>query len=99
MKFIVIFSHIFEYFWVTSCYINVMMDEEDFISNLDWDPFYLARIFDVDFYDMSELWNDPSAVSDSEIVHAMDTKYCPIVEDISVDDECLYDAVQAIENE
>ena len=81
-----------------TCNISSMEDSE-LIGNLDWDPAYLALIFDSDFEDMSELWNDSLSVSDSKILHAMDTKYCPIIEDITIDDDCLVSAIEAIENE
>ena len=34
------------------------MEDNNLFENLDWDPCYLARIFDTDFNNMSELWND-----------------------------------------
>ena len=47
------------------------------VNNLDWDPLYLASIFDVDFDECSDLWE--SDISDQElldIVGDMET-YCP----------------------
>ena len=78
---------------------NVVMEDYELISNLDWDPGYLSMLFESDFNDMSDLWNDSLGVSDSEILHAMDTRYCPIIEDISIDYECLYNAVEVIESQ
>ena len=40
------------------------MDDSVIIKNLDWDPVYLASIFDTDFYEMSDLWNCLAEVSD-----------------------------------
>ena len=68
-------------------------------ANCDWDPSYLSCIFDVDFDDCSDLWI--SDVSDSDllgIVTIMES-YCPIVEDISMDDNELCQAVEKIEEE
>ena len=78
--------------------------DEDFHSNLDWDPCYLSFIFDVEFDDMSDLWDFDQSSKDSELVEVMDgykksDKYVPLVEDISLDDEFLRDAVETIEHE
>ena len=70
------------------------MDNLDLLLNRDWDPEYLQELFRTDFNDMSELWSD--AVSDTEMNKLAD-KYCPIVEDISMDDEELSHAVKTIE--
>ena len=63
-------------------------------SHCDWDPSYLSKIIDVHFNDMSELWtltvNDTDLVCESERVE----KYCPFVEDISMDDYELYNIVE-----
>ena len=61
--------------------------------NRDWDPLYLSLIFDVDFNDFSELWE--SNITDCDIVTALDSmeSYCPIVEDITMDDYELCSAV------
>ena len=69
------------------------------ITNRDWDPSYLKDIFAEDFNDYSELWE--SDIMDSEIVSEVNTleHYCPIVEDISLDDVTLSEAVEKIENE
>ena len=75
------------------------MDCGDILLNLDWDPCYLSSIFDEDFYDMSSLWD--KQVTDSEMMEInLDRQvYCPIVEDISLEDEVLRDAVERIESE
>ena len=69
------------------------------ITNRDWDPSYLKDIFAEDFNDYSELWE--SDIMDSEIVTEVNRleHYCPIVEDISLDDVTLSEAVEKIENE
>ena len=65
--------------------------------NHDWDPAYLSTIFDMDFYEFNDLWTN--SVNDSELVDvAKDVeKYCPIVEDISLNDSELCSAVESIE--
>ena len=80
------------------------MELDDIWFNLDWDPVYLASIFDVDFDDMSDLWDFDQSLKDSKLVEVMDgykksDKYVPLVEDISLDDEFLCDAVETIEHE
>ena len=68
--------------------VNVTMDVPDsaLFCNRDWDPLYLRGIFDTEF---NELWcsdiNDMDLLSHVEQVE----RYCPIVEDISLDDETL----------
>ena len=66
-------------------------------QNRDWDPSYLSTIFDMDFHDFNDLWI--SNTQDSELVKVAEhvEKYCPIVEDISMDDTELCNAVEAIE--
>ena len=63
----------------------------------DWDPCYLADIFNIDFNDFTDLWK--SNMSDSELVDAVREveKYSPVVEDISLDDSELCCAVEKIE--
>ena len=67
-----------------------------FCTNTDWDPAYLKYIFCQDFYEFCELWNN--SVGDKEFVNAVETAeqspYKPIVEDISMDDDTLYTAVE-----
>ena len=67
-----------------------------FVRNRDWDPEYLRCLFDEDFNDMSYLWRHSSDISDEDIVKA--DPYRPIVEDISMDDDTLREAVESIEN-
>ena len=73
--------------------------DRDFISNRDWDPVYLMSIFECDFHDTSDLW--VNEMNDLELLEAgkqFDT-YAPVVEDISLDDDVLYSAVEQIETE
>ena len=72
-----------------------------FVTNRDWDPSYLRDLVTQDFYDFRELWQNSNSVTDRELVQAVETvdKYCPVVEDISIDDVTLYQAVAEIENE
>ena len=69
------------------------------LCNRDWDPEYLACIFEVEFNDYSEMWC--SDIDDSELICAIERveKYSPIVEDISMDDIELCSAVEKIEEE
>ena len=66
----------------------------------DWDPTYLSQIFSQDFHEFSELWNS-SNIKDMGLVQEVEKieRYCPIVEDISIDDEVLCSAVEKIEDE
>ena len=72
-------------------------EEDNLWVNRDWDPCYLSQIFSEDFNDFTEMWS--TDVTDSEIVteaiHA--EHYCPLVEDISLDDAELCTAVEKIE--
>ena len=79
--------------------MDFSLDHTDILMNRDWDPVYLASIFDQDFNDMSELWS--SDMNDREVVHVANHGeiYSPIVEDISFDDSELCHAVEQIENE
>ena len=67
------------------------------MSDRIWDPGYLYEICQQDFYQFEELWgmnpNDMELVKEVEKVES----YCPIVEDISLDDEVLCSAVTDIE--
>ena len=75
--------------------------EEDLVNNCDWDPLYLWNIFESDFNDCSELWGNSMEVNDTELVKNVEKMECyvPIVEDISLEDEVLSEAVQKIEDE
>ena len=70
-----------------------------FTANTDWDPAYLRYIFSEDFYEFRELWH--SNVADTELVKIAEKSehYSPIVEDISLDDDTLYETVTQIEKE
>ena len=78
-----------------------MMDVSDAViwRNKDWDPSYLLDIFTEDFYNFDELWDN--SLSDSDLVEVVSKmeRYCPVVEDISMDDEELCKAVEQIEYE
>ena len=69
------------------------------MCNKDWDPSYLRMLFDEDFYEFNNLWT--SNVSDKEIITAEQStsKYVPIVEDISIEDEVLCNAVDQVEKQ
>ena len=77
------------------------MDVSDklLVTNINWDPAYLQDIFQQDFYEFKDLWS--ADVQDSQLVSEVDTmeKYCPITEDISIDDELLCTEVKRIESE
>ena len=65
--------------------------------NRDWDPAYLSEIFSEDFYEFSELWKSGNTTG-TELVKEVE-KYCPIVADLSMDDETLCSEVEKIETE
>ena len=67
------------------------------IRNLDWEPSYLKSIFDIDFPD--NLWC--REMDDSELLNTVTQleRYCLIVEDISMDDIDLCNAVEKVEAE
>ena len=75
------------------------LSDDYFIDNHDWDPSYLMDIFTQDFESFDSLWC--STISDIELVHNVEQveKYCPITEDISMDDNVLCSAVEKIEEE
>ena len=74
------------------------MESGDILLNLDWDPHYLRSIFDQDFYDMSSLWTSDYIIDKELVVSAKDEVYCPIVKDISIDDNVLVQAVSTRSN-
>ena len=80
--------------------IEMDVSDELLWSNKDWDPSYLTDIVTQDFYDFSELWNCGN-VPDQVLIKEADKvdRYCPIVEDISLDDDTLCTAVEKIEKE
>ena len=57
------------------------------------EPYYLSDIFSQDFYEFQDLWK--SNVLDSQLVQSVTKleKYSPKVEDISMEDEVLYQTV------
>ena len=67
--------------------------------NSDWDLSYLQVLFSEDFYEFDDLWL--SNMSDYELVKGIEKLdiYSPIVEDISLDDDQLVEAVEQIEHE
>ena len=72
--------------------------EDDLFLNLDWDPVYLAYLFREEFDDIDYLWdfeivNDLELLKMSEISDCVTEKYSPCVEDISLDDDVLCDAL------
>ena len=69
------------------------------IRNRDWDPSYLSLLLSQDFYEFNDLWS--SNVSDAELLNSEKEKnmYCPVGEDISMDDDTLCKAVEDIEME
>ena len=81
--------------------LHVVMDVPDsvIVWNRDWDPIYLGDLFREDFYDFKELWQ--SNVNDADLVMESNRleRYCPITEDISIEDTVLCDAVEKIEEE
>ena len=68
-------------------------------DNRDWDPSYLASLFSTDFFEFNDLWH--TDITDSELLKEMDKVECysPLVEDISLEDEELCQAVERIELE
>ena len=78
------------------------LSDRIFFTNNDWDPQYLREIVSQDFYDFTEHWQ--SSLANMELVEAVEKvvtsgRYCPLVENISLDDDTLYDAVAQIESE
>ena len=86
---------------INSCAFTFKLNMEcdDLFDNLDWDPCYLAELFKEDFFDLSHLWID--TVTDMEMLEFSNKfeKYNPCVEDISLEDDILVDAVSRIESE
>ena len=78
---------------------NMELTDRIFSANRDWDPSYLRYIFSQDFYEFHDLWH--SNVCDKELVKEAERTehYSPVVEDISMDDDTLYEAVAQIEHE
>ena len=73
-----------------------------FFTHCDWDPQYLRDLVTQDFYEFKEHWEN--SLPDIELVKATEgamatEAYRPLVEDISLDDEALCEAVEQIEYE
>ena len=81
--------------------VNVTMEvtETSLICNKDGDPVYLQTIFDTDFYEFTDLWT--TSVPDMELIRHVENveKYCTIVENISLNDNTLCEAVDQIGKE
>ena len=84
---------------------KLQMDDVLF-HDLDWDPDYLAGIFDTSFdniVEIGDMWCQNELVSDHELINSVENVgrevYKPIVEDISMDDDTLCHAVEQIESE
>ena len=79
--------------------IKMNLLDRVFMANRDWDPCYLRYIFSQDFYEFRDLWLN--GVSDQDMIKAVETVelYSPIVEDISLDNASLCEAVEQIERE
>ena len=76
--------------------VKMDLSDEYISNNRDWDPSYLCN---QDFYEFSDMWC--SNITDMEIVKETEKveTYCPITEDISMDDTVLCSAVKKIEKE
>ena len=77
------------------------VSDEIFSVNHDWDPVYLSEIVTGDFFEFDKLWDSKCNVSDVDLLKHVENMehYCPIVEDISMDDEILCSAVEKIKQE
>ena len=78
------------------------LSDRIFCIDRDWDPQYLREMISQNFYEFSDLWQN--GICDKELVGAVDRamateRYCPVVEDISIDDDTLYEAVAQKERE
>ena len=79
---------------------HMELSDRIFTVNRDWDPSYLRYIISQDFYDFCDLW--ANALPNEELLRATESspgRYCPVVEDLSVDNDTLYEAVAKIEEE
>ena len=89
-------------FFIVSLDGNMEVPDVVFGRNRDWDPTYLRDLMMDDFFDFSDLWSNEN-VGDTELVRAVNRceheYYCPVVEDISIEDEVLCNAVQKVEQE
>ena len=75
------------------------LSDRMFVMNHDWDPQYLRDIVSQDFYEFRDLWQ--SNISDCDLVREANDaeRYSPIIEDISMDDDTLCQAVEHIESQ
>ena len=83
------------------CWVIFEMEVSDelLLENRDWDLSYLSEILSADFHEFEDLWD--SNVNNCDLVSEINKveMYQPIVEDISLDDETLCEAVESIEKE
>ena len=79
--------------------VEIKVSDITFMRNRDWDPLYFRELYSEDFYEFSQLCQ--SGVRDSKLVAEMEKfePYCPVTEDISMDDQELCSAVEQIEHE
>ena len=72
-----------------------------FVTNHDWYPHYLRELVTEDFYKFKEHWQSglPLDMELLTVETCPDAQYCPVTEDISVDDNTLCQAVEAIEHQ
>ena len=81
------------------CNMKIDLSDDYLISNCDWDLNYLKEIFTEDFECFDSLWS--SNISDMELLSNVQEieRYCPITEDITIEDDLLCAAVEKIEQE
>ena len=73
-----------------------IMDFEDIFDNFDWDPTYLASVFDVDFNDISNLWEH--SLEDHILINVMESfENSNFMDEFALDDEYLHNVVEKIE--
>ena len=81
------------------CWVAFEMEISDelLLDNRDWDPSYLSEVLSVDFFEFEDLWD--SNVNNCDLVSEVNKMemYQPVVEDISLDDDTLCEAVELIE--
>ena len=77
--------------------VEMELSDEFLLVNRDWDPNYLKELMDTEFHDFTEMWH--SNVEDFELVNETEKveRYCPVTEDISIDDETLSKALDDVE--
>ena len=84
---------------ISELLLEMESSDSDLLQNRDWDPLYLSEIFSEEFFEAVDHWS--SNISDVELIGEMEKveRYCPITEDISLEDEVLCNAVEKIEYE